>query len=194
MKCSNSLFNTAQMKCVAAFFQIKGESILIQMYSDFFWEGDCTQTSAVFGTQFVASIFFLASGSPRSILSFKPWGQWQLAISMLIYDLPKRRVLPDEAPCAIVGNELWDSVEQKLVMDNRNHKNELDMVKISTLIGSELLPCPKRFTEFHLSSTCSLCLCQQTLIGLVLFSSSQISKLIGILSKFSTSRRFIFAA
>lgn len=107
MKCSNSLFNTAQMKCVAAFFQIKGQSILIQMYSDFFGGVDCTQTSAVFGTQFSASFFF---GFPESkvhlILSFKPWGQWQLAISMLIYDLPKRRVLPDEAPCAIVGNEL----------------------------------------------------------------------------------------
>lgn len=90
---------------------------------------------------------------------------------MLIYDLPKRRVLPDEAPCA-VGNEFCVrfSVEQKLlVMDNRNQKNELDMVKISTLIGSVLLPCPKRFTEFYLSSTCSSCLCRQTLIGLVLF-------------------------
>lgn len=62
MKCSNSLFNTAQMKCVAAFFQIKGQSILIQMYSDFFGGVDCTQTSAVFGTQFSASFFFRFPG------------------------------------------------------------------------------------------------------------------------------------
>lgn len=38
-KCSNSFFNTAQMKCVAAFFQIKGESIVIQMYGVFFGGG-----------------------------------------------------------------------------------------------------------------------------------------------------------
>ena len=73
MKCSNSFFNTAQMKCVAAFFQIKGESILIQMHGDFLGVWIVHKLVQCLERNLLHPFFF---GFPESkvhlILSFKP--------------------------------------------------------------------------------------------------------------------------
>lgn len=194
MKCSNSFFSTAQMKCVAAFFQIKGESILIQMHGDFLGVWIVHKLVQCLERNLLHPFFFRFPGV-QGPFDFEFQTLRSMAVGHFHVNLRSSKTTSVARWSSLC--HCWEWVVRFCWTKTRHGQQKpqkwVGDGKDIDINWQWVIAMPKAFHRISSILTCSSCLCQQTLIGLVLFSSSQISKLIGILSKFSTSRRLIFA-